>query len=645
MVSERFRSRFYESLNILLPAALYAGLLAGVPSRWPAWWFGAAAATLVFYTGLSVRKRTSHYHRFALFVAGMLIAGLTAYTGQRWLHMAFIPYALTVSILFSTQTALIILASVPLFEVRHLASGVGLYEEISLLVFTAAAVLMAIASKRLQEKETAAAKLRHHAYTEGDQFRWKGLEREKDPEIRDILKTVMFTVMPDAASLFLLRTGELALRCSTDEGLEILHRGLIHEALNEGRTMVARTTKKKELSPGYSRRGRVSSMAAVPVKDGRFTLGVLAADSKHLAAFGEHDLRALELFASRIAGTLGRQRIQAEIERTSNGLRVLQEESSKLITTLDIETIFDMTVQGMRNIAPLDVALFLKEHQGYRLVRTEGLYEPETKRYSLKGTLAETALQSRQRIYISNMMGHSPPALPFEHGETASALMLPLFYQEEALGIMVFTSPETDPISPYQLELLGILGNQAAVSLKNALLHEAIRQEAITDGLTGLYNHRHFQEIFDGELRRTKRNPGPLSLLLADIDFFKKINDTYGHQAGDTVLRKTAAVMKKTLRGIDIPARYGGEEFAALLIESDTKGALQTAERLRKRILETTFHANGHAINITVSMGIASCPADAQLKADIIDRADKALYQAKRAGRNRVIPWASLSHH
>lgn len=643
MVSERFRPRLYESLNMLFPAALYAGLLTGVPSRWPAWWFGLAVAAAVFYTVLSIKNKRSHYHRFALFVAGMLIAGVTAYTGQSWLHMAYIPYALAVSLFFDMNTTLIILISVPLFEVRNLAFGSELYEEVSLLLFTAAAALMGIASKRLLDRETTAAMSRYSAYAEIDRSSWRGLEREEDPEIRDAMKTVMFTVVPDSASLFLLSKGELRLRCSTQEWMETLQGGLIHDALAEGRTMVAGGAKKKNPDPGYRRRGRVSSAAVVPVKDGRFTLGVLAADSKHPGAFTERDLRALELFAGQIAGVLGRQRVHAEIERTNLGLKALQQESAKLITTLDMETVLDMTMEGMRNIAPLSAALFLKEGPGYRLVRTEGLQPPERKRYSLKGTLAETAVQGRQRIYISNMVGHSPPALPFDNAETASALMLPLLYQEEALGVVVFISPETDSISPHQLDLLGILGNQAAVSIKNAMLHAAIRQEAITDGLTGLYNHRHFQEIFDGELKRLKRSPAPLSLILLDIDFFKKINDTYGHPAGDAVLRKTAAIMRKTLRGIDIPARYGGEEFAALLIESDAKGAMQTAERLRMRILETPFNINGHTVNITVSVGVASCPGDARAKADIIDRADKALYHAKRTGRNRVIPWASLS--
>jgi diguanylate cyclase (GGDEF)-like protein len=643
MVSERFRPRLYESLNMLIPAALYAGLLGGMPYRWPAWWFGLAGAATVFYTALAVKRKRSHYHRFALFMAGMLIAGVTAYTGQRWLHMAYIPYALAVSLFFSMNTTLIMLIAVPLFEVLNLASGIGLYEELSLLLFTALAALMGMVSRRLMDRENAAAKAGRYAYDETDRSSFRGLEREKDPEIRDTLRTVMFTVMPDSASLFLLQKGELALRCSTAEETETLHAGLIHDALGEGRTMVARSTKKKRPEAGYRRRGRVSSVTAVPVKDGRLTLGVLAADSKHQAAFTERDLRALELFASRIAGVLGRQRVQAEIERTNLGLKALQQESAKLVTTLDMETVLDMAMEGMRNIAPLNMALFLKENKSYRLVRTEGLEPPERKRYSMKGTLAETAVQGRQRIYISNMVGHSPPALPFENAGTASALMLPLLYQEETLGVMVFISPETDSMSPHQLDLLGILGNQAAVSLKNAMLHEAFRQEAITDGLTGLYNHRHFQEIFDGELRRLKRSPGPLSLILVDIDFFKKINDTYGHPAGDAVLRKTAAIMKKTLRGIDIPARYGGEEFAALLIESDTRGAMQTAERLRKKILETPFRVDGHTVNITVSAGIASCPGDARAKADIIDRADRALYHAKRTGRNRVIPWASLS--
>jgi diguanylate cyclase (GGDEF)-like protein len=202
---------------------------------------------------------------------------------------------------------------------------------------------------------------------------------------------------------------------------------------------------------------------------------------------------------------------------------------------------------------------------------------------------------------------------------------------------MALVSSNTDPLSPRDMELLMVLVNQSAISIKNAMLHAEIKRKSITDGLTGLFNHKHFQERFDHELRRTLRSKKPISLFLMDIDFFKKINDTYGHQAGDEVLRHVSGVLKGALREIDIPARYGGEEFAAVLVETDKKSAVMTAERLREELAASLIRAEGHEIRITASFGVASYPLDADTKDEIIGKADKALYHAKQNGRNMVV--------
>jgi diguanylate cyclase (GGDEF)-like protein len=165
---------------------------------------------------------------------------------------------------------------------------------------------------------------------------------------------------------------------------------------------------------------------------------------------------------------------------------------------------------------------------------------------------------------------------------------------------------------------------------------------AVTDGLTGLFNHRTFQEKLSGEFRRMQRLAGPLSLLLIDIDFFKKINDAYGHPAGDEVLRGIAAVIRETIRNIDIPARYGGEEFAAILLGTNHEGARKMAERLRKTISEKTFSLDGKEVVVTVSIGAATSPYDTGGREELVEKADQALYHAKRSGRNRCVLWSEI---
>lgn len=175
----------------------------------------------------------------------------------------------------------------------------------------------------------------------------------------------------------------------------------------------------------------------------------------------------------------------------------------------------------------------------------------------------------------------------------------------------------------------------------NRRLNEAnqrLNQQAITDGLTELYNHRHFHERLDSEVERSNRTGLPLSLLMIDVDHFKHYNDLNGHPAGDTVLRKVARILSEGRRLNDVVARYGGEEFTILLVDTPTDAAAKLAEHLRVRVEEEEF-ANGEAQpmgRLTISLGVASYPYSAVSAAGLVEAADAALYRAKGAGRNRV---------
>jgi diguanylate cyclase (GGDEF)-like protein len=184
--------------------------------------------------------------------------------------------------------------------------------------------------------------------------------------------------------------------------------------------------------------------------------------------------------------------------------------------------------------------------------------------------------------------------------------------------------------------------NQAATSIANAKMHAEIRRLATTDGLTGLNNHRIFQQKLTGELKRSERHNAPLSLLLIDIDYFKKVNDTYGHPVGDLVLKGVSKILQRVLRDIDIAARYGGEEFVVILPGTDSIGAKNIAERLRKTIMAETFTSDGRNVKITTSIGIASVPAEARTKEELIEKTDQALYHAKHNGRNQSVTWGAM---
>ncbi len=167
-------------------------------------------------------------------------------------------------------------------------------------------------------------------------------------------------------------------------------------------------------------------------------------------------------------------------------------------------------------------------------------------------------------------------------------------------------------------------------------------EQSRRDALTGLFNRRHFQEMLTIELERTRRSPSPTSLILVDIDRFKRINDTYGHTAGDQVLRQVAGRVGFGLRRPDTACRYGGEEFTILLPNSDACSACNVAERLRADIETITTTESGDPLSITVSLGVATIPTGERWDSDtLINRADQALYAAKKGGRNRVAAWTA----
>lgn len=164
-----------------------------------------------------------------------------------------------------------------------------------------------------------------------------------------------------------------------------------------------------------------------------------------------------------------------------------------------------------------------------------------------------------------------------------------------------------------------------------------LEQLAIRDGLTGLHNHRYFQEQLAAEMGKLQRYGDSLTCILLDIDFFKQFNDTYGHQSGDAILSQIGEILNKVTRAGDIAARYGGEEFVVLLPRCDLKMGFACAERLKKMVEENNFNYNGTAFHVTASIGVAGCPDERiSLPRDLVAGADKALYSAKRAGRNRV---------
>jgi len=226
-----------------------------------------------------------------------------------------------------------------------------------------------------------------------------------------------------------------------------------------------------------------------------------------------------------------------------------------------------------------------------------------------------------------------------------SFLTIPLIFKKEVLGVLNFHKPEVDGFSEEEQRMLNLVANQIALAIENAKLYTKARDLSVKDELTGLYNRRHFQTVLQIEWKRAVRFHRPLSLLMVDVDYFKKYNDTFGHLQGDRVLKEMAQLLKKSIREIDTVARFGGEEFIVLLPDTDKKGALAVGEKLRKIVETYRFIETGTSdiSPLTISVGVSSYPDDVRDLDDLIDHADIALYDAKDAGRNKVICYPQLS--
>jgi diguanylate cyclase (GGDEF)-like protein len=243
---------------------------------------------------------------------------------------------------------------------------------------------------------------------------------------------------------------------------------------------------------------------------------------------------------------------------------------------------------------------------------------------------------------------HAAEATVIDAGQNAeiqvagvSALAAPLGSQEDSQQVfgIVSVARADRPFTHGERDLFAYLTSGAAVSVENVDLHETVQRQAVTDELTGLFNHRRFQEVVAAEVERARRYHQEMGLIMLDIDNFKQVNDTYGHIQGDTVLREVARVLRHSSREIDEPARYGGEEMAVALPQTDLEGAYRFAERVRRRIeaLELPL-ADGGTLRVTASFGVASLhTAPSADKDALVAAADSALYQAKRAGKNQTV--------
>lgn len=254
------------------------------------------------------------------------------------------------------------------------------------------------------------------------------------------------------------------------------------------------------------------------------------------------------------------------------------------------------------------------------------------------------AAETRKAVYVADLEADTEiyvrkrPSTP----ESGSLLAIPMIHQDTVMGVLNLERPEKNAFAQDEIELLSAVASQAAIAVQNARLHEQTVALSITDPLTGAPNRRHLMTRLEMEVARANRFGTQLSVLMVDIDHFKQLNDLNGHRAGDEVLRKVCDLLRANVRKVDLLARYGGEEFVIILPQVTKDEGWEVAEKLRKVIEETDFeYGKTQPLGkITISVGLANLPVDAESQENLVDCADSALYACKRAGRNKAIAYA-----
>jgi len=293
------------------------------------------------------------------------------------------------------------------------------------------------------------------------------------------------------------------------------------------------------------------------------------------------------------------------------------------------------------------IAFYDQETKHFKEWVTQGLSEHFVQNIAFRpGGLADEAFTTTAGIYI---LSNDQPGTKHQLSKLArdegiqSFICLPLTSHANHLGVIYFYRSDRDMFLSEEIEILTTFANLVAGAIDNARLHARAVEQSVTDALTGLNNRRLFDVRLAEELERSKRFGKPFSLMMLDIDQFKRINDSLGHEAGDIVLKTLAGILLKQVREVDFVARYGGEEFMFVLPEIDGSGAKLVAERIRRAVAGTPFRLpDGREIGVTVSLGIACYPRCAEDVGDMLRRADQALYAAKQGGRNRVVLYREM---
>jgi diguanylate cyclase (GGDEF)-like protein len=386
----------------------------------------------------------------------------------------------------------------------------------------------------------------------------------------------------------------------------------------------------------------VKQSACVPiVQNGRIN-GVICVEVVE-KTLTQADLNLLTTLAIEVTAAIRNADLFTEVQKARDELEALYESARALSASLELPTVLESLVSVTCRRFGYDYgAILLKDLDTGDLVIRAAYGDPDAKeRRIVIGQGAEgRAAQGARLVLIPDITND-----PLETSavlKTGSKLAVPLMREERVVGVFSVAVARPGALGERDKRVLTTLAGYAVVTIENAQLYEQTRYLAETDGLTGLKNHRAFRQALDQEVERSRRYGFPMSLIMIEIDKFKRYNDLYGHLRGDEVLRLVARILEREhRRNVDVVSRYGGDEFMVLLPHTVKADAGEVAERIRRGIESIPFIVEGEVASVTVSLGVACYPEDGENSNALLDAADRRMYAAKQGGGNAVMQTTS----
>jgi len=378
-------------------------------------------------------------------------------------------------------------------------------------------------------------------------------------------------------------------------------------------------------------------------------VGMLCVDRESSASWNEAEQQLIADAAEQLTAVVAMARQLFSYDRERHAYRRAFDGLRKLNAALGLESTFAATADAVKTIVTADfISLCLVEGGRLHICYAQGDNAEQLVNQSFpleQGLVGQVIKYRRTLPDNADYLGTSP-VFSEAHlfAEYRSLLIIPLAQENgEVVGAMTVAAERAETFTLTCREMLELVATQVAIKIQLAKSHEQLSRLATIDELTGIANRRAYQRGFEAMIDRARRRDGCLHLILCDIDHFKRINDNFGHPFGDLVLQQIAKLFDRVVRANDLAARTGGEEFAILLEETDCAGARKVAERLRELVEGLQLKFGTTAVPVTISLGIAEFPLDADSLEALASCSDQALYQAKAAGRNQTKVWRQTS--